>query len=136
MNTAYSKNFLIKVGNPRISEPMSEDKGEMGSMTTTQSPDMTESDGGSDYTGLNLCKFYFSLQRGSACSILVDHVDQCKPEICTRVRVRGADYGNCSGVYKLLDQRASWAPHRPRYKKVGSKRYRHTGLQGVLKKGN
>ena len=42
--------------------------------------------------------------------------------VCPRVRVTGADYASCNGVYELMAEPAPWAPYRPRYKMKGSDR--------------
>ena len=42
--------------------------------------------------------------------------------ICKVIKVSGADYGT-SGIYKLFEEHAPWAPEKPVYKHVSQERY-------------
>ena len=43
--------------------------------------------------------------------------------ICKVIKVSGADYGTCSGIYTLFEEHAPWAPEKPVYKHVSQDRY-------------
>ena len=43
--------------------------------------------------------------------------------ICKAIKVSGADYASCSGLYKLSEGRATWAPEKPVYKHISKERY-------------